>query len=1540
MNNDLNNIQKFKKIFESIIECTPVIQIYEEYLMFISNMQVKNRAHKKSKNLNTENIDIEKNSIKKARVERDLRLERIIEEDKEHGNDDLVAGEALDSNLNVINLESKEDHNNENNMKANNESNAAKDEDNPESPHRLNKQRKHSIKENYHEVIQKIHLEDIKIEESQANNPNYLYKLENRSDKARRFSTWKSYDLEILKVVFYRFFKLINLFYDGDATFDEFEFLVKIIKKEHIIEILKNKFLDLKIRVELLKFYRMCFIDVTVTSANINEYYSIFINPIVLPLDFDAVDDAYHSELLRSILEVNKSLNFKPIINFLKYELKNSIFYLNYSIEIKQSNKIRNEYIEKGILTSLSVFMNIYTSMIYKLDGMEFVSLFEICVYFLRLKNYLITNEAQFIVTDEDYHNNLKITNRTKEQVLKDYNEVTKSNDEIFNSRLLILIYERNINGMLESNSNAKTIKEIFTKKNDKYLEELFAKQEEELKQKGLLKHEFEKNIFDIITKYMRIKENFSESSLVKNLQGQIINLDTNYGSLLLKNIIKSVLTQTYSSARIQNLYNLLKLLQYDTEYAQEEIQKLYENFDFVENGDNEAELNQLINNFFINFISLSFGNMNPTGYFSISNDYLIAMNIIKIFKYLCEGHNQFFQNLLFMKLRIPYLLPNRGKHGWIGGKSIKRNIVETKSKKYKEFESNISSTSLFNFLMAIVSKILVLSKWERVKIDYVDNNIGYFYDIFFAINELMIEMVQGTKSRHLKSLLLLDDGEQNFRFYMYIKGIHNMVIHDDCDNETIYSVRKDLMDFLMAFIEEKNTPYNIISIIKSVINPYEILNGIINTLKKFFVTKQLIKKTEELNNVNIPNKEKEEIIEQLNNKYDIKSYKNQLIDQEVYNDLIYRFYHEDDFSTEIQFELSNRMYHYIKLLSNEYKDLEATRILSFVKTYKDSEINYLYDKYIQLSRDKKNGTTYDEGQIDLNINTQSFQAYWVIKFFEEISRLVRVSKTEIEGKVEKKEIFTVLFTHHPSVKYLSKVTKDGFYESVPRDTRFIKLFHTIQTSEYFFDEINFFFTESKTNVVMKYLNEFNYYYWELFMFCICVSINLIMIFTFKHKDIPLGGSQEFAIYVDNLSIIHVILCFVSIAIWIYSRLPLSIQMEKKIYIEQNKKLEHKLNIFDYSYIIIYKCIIERNKITALLWYGIFSGLGVQYNTITFLQAIEMLMIVNVSKKLKDVVHSVTNNYRALLYVFALLGITIFIFASWAFFSLRRQIVQLEGLSWGKEYYCKTFLYCYLTNINYGLRIDGAIGEFGLKQIWDENHYNYLEIWAYGNLFLILEIFFVLAIILGIVIDTYSQLRDATDMVENDKEFVCFICGHNKNYFEKRNINFNQHIKYEHNMWTYIEYIICLKYMDPQETNAINSYVIEEIGKQSINWFPELPQELEEKQSENSDDDNNSINEEIKKVKEVFKQKTIKLHEKNKINEDNLDKEFENKMFENDSDENELDEEESVMDNIREMSLSISPKVSPNNSPKVSRSKVNENFILEDNILSNYQKTR
>ena len=102
----------------------------------------------------------------------------------------------------------------------------------------------------------------------------------------------------------------------------------------------------------------------------------------------------------------------------------------------------------------------------------------------------------------------------------------------------------------------------------------------------------------------------------------------------------------------------------------------------------------------------------------------------------------------------------------------------------------------------------------------------------------------------------------------------------------------------------------------------------------------------------------------------------------------------------------------------------------------------------------------------------------------------------------------------------------------------------------------------------------------------------------------------------------------------------------------------------------------------------------------------------------------------------------------------------------------------------------------------------------------------------SIVIEAFSELRNREIENEKDKNEICFICGVDKATCEKNGQKFDEHTNKEHNLWTYVDFILGLRFIDIQDTNAVNSYVMEKIERKELVWFPMYKEKEDEKADE------------------------------------------------------------------------------------------------------------
>jgi hypothetical protein len=219
-----------------------------------------------------------------------------------------------------------------------------------------------------------------------------------------------------------------------------------------------------------------------------------------------------------------------------------------------------------------------------------------------------------------------------------------------------------------------------------------------------------------------------------------------------------------------------------------------------------------------------------------------------------------------------------------------------------------------------------------------------------------------------------------------------------------------------------------------------------------------------------------------------------------------------------------------------------------------------------------------------------------------------------------------------------------------------------------------------------------------------------------------------------------------------------------------------------------------------------------------FFFSVQLLIIVNLSPILLNVCKAVSTRYVELITFFFFLILTIYVCAVIAFYFLSKDYIK--DLEDNLENACGSLIYCFLTHVNYGLRTDGGIGEFIAKVSYLNESDYFMGMFFFQLMFFIIIILILLAVIGGTIIDSFSELTNKLRDNEIDMKNVCFICNGDRNSIENNGENFDLHIKEIHDVWTYVDYMIALKFVDPQETNAINSFVIQQLEDKKISCFP------------------------------------------------------------------------------------------------------------------------
>jgi len=108
----------------------------------------------------------------------------------------------------------------------------------------------------------------------------------------------------------------------------------------------------------------------------------------------------------------------------------------------------------------------------------------------------------------------------------------------------------------------------------------------------------------------------------------------------------------------------------------------------------------------------------------------------------------------------------------------------------------------------------------------------------------------------------------------------------------------------------------------------------------------------------------------------------------------------------------------------------------------------------------------------------------------------------------------------------------------------------------------------------------------------------------------------------------------------------------------------------------------------------------------------------------------------------------------------------------------------------------------------------------FGFLYYFLINLVITAIVSGIIIDTFAQMRSDRNDVEQDLKGSCFICDIEPEDFEQFNVRFSDHIKQDHNMWQYVWLKIYLRDKDRTQYSGMEMHVAPFLMRHSPRCMP------------------------------------------------------------------------------------------------------------------------
>uniref|UniRef100_A0AAQ4QG90 Ryanodine receptor 3 n=1 Tax=Gasterosteus aculeatus aculeatus TaxID=481459 RepID=A0AAQ4QG90_GASAC len=241
--------------------------------------------------------------------------------------------------------------------------------------------------------------------------------------------------------------------------------------------------------------------------------------------------------------------------------------------------------------------------------------------------------------------------------------------------------------------------------------------------------------------------------------------------------------------------------------------------------------------------------------------------------------------------------------------------------------------------------------------------------------------------------------------------------------------------------------------------------------------------------------------------------------------------------------------------------------------------------------------------------------------------------------------------------------------------------------------------------------------------------------------------------------------------------------------------------------------VLTDNYFLYLIWYSTVSIFG-HFNNFFF--AAHLLDIAMGIKTLRTILSSVTHNGKQLMLTVGLLAVVVYLYTVVAFNFFRKFYNKSEDED-EPDMKCDDMMTCYLFHMYVGVRAGGGIGDELEDPAGDVYE-------LYRILFDITFFFFVivilLAIIQGLIIDAFGELRDQQEQVKEDMETKCFICGIGNDYFDRTPHGFETHTLQEHNLANYLFFLMYIINKDETEHTGQESYVWKLYQERCWDFFP------------------------------------------------------------------------------------------------------------------------
>lgn len=439
------------------------------------------------------------------------------------------------------------------------------------------------------------------------------------------------------------------------------------------------------------------------------------------------------------------------------------------------------------------------------------------------------------------------------------------------------------------------------------------------------------------------------------------------------------------------------------------------------------------------------------------------------------------------------------------------------------------------------------------------------------------------------------------------------------------------------------------------------------------------------------------------------------------------------DLASSVDFQAVFIMMSYYRALSAANPNLELR--LDDGESIELDKVGFeLYKAVVMISDHTKDRYEFMASvtQLDAGVEHAAFAQYRARSASIEILRDGRLQKIHFECKDRNR---------------LTEEMRESMKWNVNRDSPMDKLRDFVDRARVMGDDIRYLQRVVNVSVLTRTLVA-KPSIWKLISLTVTVLLNILMLTTWKGSDDEKDAEPDtddttwYPEAFTTLSILHMFTSLLLVSSF-YLIHPPTMRATARSVPFVGGALEamfpapndHRTEMSFFSILSVYHIVFLAASVLGYLFDGYFFGF-------------HLLHIIVGNDILERVIQAVTKNGISLLWVSVLMLIIIYIFSLFAFAFMRENFNQKQG-EW-----CDTAFNCFISSLRLGLLSGGGLGE-AVQMGGDDGKPGFRTIFDVA-FFLIITIIG-LNVVFGIIVDTFSELRDEKFQIQAAMESECFI---------------------------------------------------------------------------------------------------------------------------------------------------------------------------------------